>query len=68
MGKQGKPRFSRFFRRSRHEIGLYSALRKTPAVRLDKNQNLNFSEVVNFPLDIDGYKAYNTDYNNVTMR
>ena len=33
-----------------------------------KNQNLKNSEVVNFPLDIDGYKVYNADYNNVTMR
>ena len=56
------------FRRSRHEIGLFSTLRKTPVACLAKNQKLKNSEVVNFPLDIDGYKVYNADYNNVTMR
>lgn len=61
-------RFSCFFRRCRGKTGLFSPLRKTPAARPAKNQNLKNSEVANFPLDIDGYKVYNADYNNVTMR
>ena len=47
---------------------LFSARRRTPVARPTKNKNLKNSEVANFSLDIGGYKVYNADYNNVTMR
>ncbi len=68
MVKQRKPALQLLFRGCKHEICLFSALRKAPAAFLSKKQNLKNSEVLNFSLDIDGYKVYNADYNNVTMR